>query len=75
MNKIVRIGKLSFAEMENYANKKNSNFYDSMIAEVVGFAITQKKNLSVEEINQIAGALCDSDELNETINGIIQQYI
>ena len=53
MSKIVRIGKLSFAEMENYANKKNSNFYESMIAEVVGFAITQKKNLSVEEINQI----------------------
>ena len=63
--------KLSFEEMEKYAESLGCNFYNAMIGEVINMAITEEKQLSLEEIQDIAGYLCDSDELNELINGII----
>ena len=63
--------KLSIEEMEQYVNSLNSHFYNAMIGEVVSVAIAEEKELSIDEINNIASRLCESDELTNTINEII----
>lgn len=63
--------KLNFEQMEEYANSLQSSFYNAMISEVVSVAVAEEQELSIEEINMIAGRLCDSDELSDLINSII----
>lgn len=63
--------KLSIEEMEQYVNSLNSHFYNAMIGEVVSVAIAEEKELSIDEMNNIASRLCESDELTNTINEII----
>lgn len=63
--------KLSIEEMEQYVNGLNSHFYNAMIGEVVSVAIAEEKELSIDEINNIASRLCESDELTNIINEII----
>lgn len=63
--------KMNFEEMENYVDSLNSHFYNAMIGEVVSVAIAEEKELSIDEINNIASRLCESDELTNTINEII----
>lgn len=63
--------KLSIEEMEQYVNSLNSHFYNAMIGEVVSVAIAEEKELSIDEINNIASRLCESDELTNIINEII----
>lgn len=63
--------KLNFEQMEEYANNLQSSFYNAMISEVVSVAVAEEQELSIEEINMIAGRLCDSDELSDLINSII----
>ena len=63
--------KLSFDEMTDYTEKLGCNFFNAMIGEVVNVAIIEEQQLSIEEIQDIANKICDSDELSEVINGII----
>lgn len=67
--------KMNFDEMQEYANGLNSNFYNAIIEEIVNFAIIKEKELSINEIENIASKLCDNDKLNNLIEEIILEEI
>lgn len=67
--------KMNFDEMQEYVSGLGSNFYNAMIGEVVNIATIEEKELSINEIENVANRLCDSDELNNLIDEIILENI